>query len=49
MKLAGVVEDMVKCNNAIDIYEQYFLEVGAGPVFANGVHSTKAVRPQQTH
>lgn len=28
VKLAGVMEDMVKCNNAIDIYEEYFPEVG---------------------
>ena len=27
VKLAGIVEDMVKCNNAIDIYEEYFPEV----------------------
>ncbi len=28
VKLAGVVEDLIKCNNAIDIYEEYFPEVG---------------------
>ncbi len=27
VKLAGVVEGLIKCNNAIDIYEQYFPEV----------------------
>jgi hypothetical protein len=34
VKLAGIVEDMVKCNNAVDIYEQYFPEVGAGAAYS---------------
>lgn len=40
VKLAGIVEDMVKCNNAVDIYEQYFPEVGR-PLTVPALHAKK--------